>query len=126
VKRPVRLVRALLVSIAALACSSASGPPASAGNTEGGDTVIAITAKKFEFSPAVVHAQKGQPVVFELVSEDRVHGFSLPDFGVRVDVKNGETTRVRVVPDKTGHFVFRCDVFCGDGHEGMTGELVVE
>jgi cytochrome c oxidase subunit 2 len=33
---------------------------------------------------------------------------------------------VRIVPDKAGTFAFHCDVFCGDGHEGMTGEIVVE
>jgi heme/copper-type cytochrome/quinol oxidase subunit 2 len=28
-------------------------------------------------------------------------------------------------PDKAGTFTFLCDVFCGDGHEGMSGRLVV-
>ena len=28
-------------------------------------------------------------------------------------------------PDKAGTFIFLCDVFCGDGHEGMNGTLVV-
>jgi len=34
-------------------------------------------------------------------------------------------TRVRIVPDRTGRFEFRCDVFCGSGHEDMAGEIVV-
>ena len=29
------------------------------------------------------------------------------------------------MPDKTGKFTFSCDVFCGDGHEEMTGTIVV-
>lgn len=33
--------------------------------------------------------------------------------------------RARLVPDKTGSFVFLCDVFCGIGHENMSGKLTV-
>jgi hypothetical protein len=34
--------------------------------------------------------------------------------------------RFSFTPDKEGTFPFHCDVFCGDGHEDMTGMLVVE
>jgi heme/copper-type cytochrome/quinol oxidase subunit 2 len=34
-------------------------------------------------------------------------------------------TRVTLTPDKEGTYPFHCDVFCGDGHEDMTGTLVV-
>jgi len=44
---------------------------------------------------------------------------------VRADLKSGTTTRVEILPDKVGSFAFHCDVFCGDGHEGMTGTLQV-
>jgi cytochrome c oxidase subunit II len=47
------------------------------------------------------------------------------DFGVRAEVKPGEVTRLRITPDKTGKFPFACDVFCGSGHEEMSGTLVV-
>jgi cytochrome c oxidase subunit II len=29
------------------------------------------------------------------------------------------------VPDKTGTFIFVCDVFCGSGHERMQGTITV-
>jgi len=66
------------------------------------------------------------PVVIELTSKDRLHGFSLPAFGVRADAIPDKTTRVRFVPDKVGRHEFFCDVFCGDGHEEMSAVLVVE
>jgi len=87
---------------------------------------IRIGAKKFEFHPNKVAAKLGQPVVLVLTSEDRIHGFKMPDFGVRTDVVPGQETRVRLLPDKAGNFSFLCDVFCGDGHEDMEGVLVVE
>ena len=55
----------------------------------------------------------------------RTHGFAAPELGIRADVKPHETVKVRVTPDKVGTFAFHCDLFCGDGHEGMSGTIVV-
>lgn len=89
------------------------------------ERVIHITAKKFEFSPDSIKLKKGESVVLEISSEDRKHGFSLRTFGVRSDVLPGKVSRIRFTPDQTGKFTFSCDVFCGDGHEEMTGTVVV-
>ncbi len=67
----------------------------------------------------------GVPVVLEFVTADVVMGFNAPDFNVRADIIPGQVARVRLVPDKTGTFVFLCDIFCGDGHEGMSGQIHV-
>lgn len=90
------------------------------------EKVIHINAKKFEFSPNTITLKKGEPVVFELSSEDRTHGFNLKDFGIRTEVKPSEVTRLRFTPDKTGDFTFSCDVVCGGGHADMFGKLVVK
>lgn len=87
---------------------------------------IRISAKKFEFHPAKVTARLGRPVVLVLTSEDRIHGFKMPDLGIRTDIVPGQETRVALTPDKAGSFAFLCDIFCGDGHEDMEGILVVE
>jgi len=89
------------------------------------ERVIHITAKNFQFSPDSITLKKGEPVVFEISSGDRKHGFSLRAFGVRTDVLPGKVSRIRLTPDKTGKFTFSCDVFCGDGHEEMTGTVIV-
>ena len=87
--------------------------------------IVRIVAKKFSYTPSEVRLKKGEPVMLELVSEDRIHGFNLPEFKIRKDVGPKEVTRVALTPDKAGTFSFRCDVFCGDGHEDMTGTLIV-
>ena len=89
------------------------------------ERVIHITAKRFDFSPDSITLKKGEPVVFEISSADREHGFNLRAFGVRTNVSPGKVSRIRFTPDKTGKFTFSCDVFCGDGHEEMTGTIVV-
>jgi cytochrome c oxidase subunit II len=88
--------------------------------------VIKITAKKFEYSPNVINIKKGIPVILEFTSLDRLHGFNCPDLGIRVDIFPGKIAQVRILPDKAGTYEFHCDVFCGEGHEGMTGTIVVE
>jgi cytochrome c oxidase subunit II len=59
------------------------------------------------------------------VSLDRKHGFTIPDLKVRSDVKPAAENVVRFTPDRAGTFNFHCDLFCGSGHEGMAGTLVV-
>ena len=98
---------------------------ATANASPAAEQVIHMTAKRFEYTPNEITVKKGVPVILEITSLDRDHGFKIPEFGIRADVKSGETTRVRIVADHTGRFEFRCDVFCGSGHEDMSGELVV-
>jgi cytochrome c oxidase subunit II len=111
------------VLIALLAGSALGGAARLAADQP---TEIRIGAQKFEFHPNKVTARRGQPLVLVLTSEDRIHGFKMPDFGVRTDIVPGQETRVRLLPDKAGSFAFLCDVFCGDGHEDMEGTLVIE
>jgi hypothetical protein len=101
------------------------GGPAVA-QQQGGEAVVRITAKKFEFSPSTVRLRRGAPAVLELQALDRTHGFNAPDLGLRAELVPTKPVRLRVVPDKVGRFPFHCDVFCGDGHEEMAGVILVE
>ena len=101
----------------------------SAGTTYAADQkeiVIKITAKKFEYSPDSIKIKKGIPVILELTSLDRLHGFNCPKLGVRTDIEPGKVSRVRILAQKAGVYEFHCDVFCGSGHEEMTGKIIVE
>lgn len=90
------------------------------------EKVIAVTAERFKFTPAVIELKLGEPVVLELTTLDRKHGFQVPDLNVDENIEPGKVTRVRIVPARAGTFNFHCDVFCGSGHEEMAGEIVVK
>ena len=90
------------------------------------EQVIKISAKKFEYSPSEIRVKKGVPVVLELTSLDRLHGFNCPALGIRSNINPGQIARVRFTPQKSGTFAFFCDVFCGEGHEDMSGKIIVE
>lgn len=89
------------------------------------ERVIKIVAKKFDFTPSEIRLKKNLPVTLEFTTLDVVMGFSLPDFGIRTDILPGAVSRLRFTPDKSGEFAFHCDVFCGSGHESMTGTVIV-
>jgi len=95
------------------------------GLAQARERVIRVTARKFVFLPRAIRLKKGEPVVLEFVTADVVMGFNAPDFKVRTDIIPSKVSRLRFTPDKTGTFVFLCDVFCGDGHEGMSGQIHV-
>ena len=107
-------------SVALLASLWACSAPA-----EKPERVVHITAKRFEFAPATIELKLGEPVVLELSTLDRKHGFDSPELGVDAVIEPGKATQVRLVPDKAGTFSFHCSVFCGGGHEDMTGQIVV-
>ena len=86
---------------------------------------VSIIAKKFDFYPNQIVVRKGQPLKFYLTSIDATHGLSLPDFKVNVQIPPAQITTVNFTPDKTGEYIFRCSVFCGLGHLGMKGKLIV-
>ena len=87
---------------------------------------IRIAAKRFEYTPSSITVKKGEPITLLLTSEDRIHGFKMPDFNLRTDITPGQVTTVRLTPDRVGRFAFFCDVFCGGGHEEMEGTMIVE
>jgi cytochrome c oxidase subunit 2 len=89
------------------------------------ERVIKIVAKKFDYTPSVIRLKKNVPVTLEFTALDAVMGFNLPDFAIRTDILPGAASRLRFTPDKSGEFAFHCDVFCGSGHETMTGSVIV-
>ena len=111
----------LLATLAAAAAAGVGG----IAIAQAAPRVIQVSARRFVFTPNEITARKGEPVVFELTTEDVFMGFNLPDFNARSDIVPGKVMRVSLTPDKVGKFTFLCDVFCGEGHEAMNGTLTV-
>jgi cytochrome c oxidase subunit II len=87
--------------------------------------VIKVVAKKFEFVPGEIRVKQGESVTLQFTAPEVPMGFNLADFKLRADIMPGKTTSVELTPDKAGTFTFLCDVFCGSGHEDMSGTLIV-
>ena len=89
------------------------------------DRVIPVVARKFVFLPNDIHLKKGETVILEFTAPEVVMGFFCPELKLRQMIIPGQKPTVRWTADRAGQFDFLCDVFCGDGHEGMAGRIVV-
>jgi heme/copper-type cytochrome/quinol oxidase subunit 2 len=87
--------------------------------------VINVIAKQFEFIPNTINVKRGIPVRIILTSQDDTHGFAIDDLKINVSVEKGKQTIVDFTPNKSGTYEFYCSVFCGLGHMGMRGKLIV-
>ena len=112
--------RTLLAAAGALALGSAAA--LAAGKKP---RVIKVVAKKFDFVPAEIRVTRGETVVLQFTAPEVPMGFNLADFDLRTDIVPGKVATLTFTPDKAGTFTFLCDVFCGSGHEDMSGTLIV-
>jgi heme/copper-type cytochrome/quinol oxidase subunit 2 len=90
--------------------------------------MISLWQKNGPPEKPVIEVAKDDQVVLKLRSSDVMHGFSLKAFDIYIadGIQPGKTVFVSFKADKTGTFLFTCNVFCGDIHQHMTGTLVVK
>jgi len=111
--------------VAVIVMASVFGMTSLGASSDETAKIIKISAKRFEYTPQQITLKIGVPVIFQLTTEDRTHGFNIPSMNLRADIVPGKVTELKVTPQKTGEFDFFCDVFCGSGHEGMNGKIKV-
>jgi heme/copper-type cytochrome/quinol oxidase subunit 2 len=105
--------------------------------------IIAMTAKDFEFDPAVIHMKVGDKVRLQVISSDRTHGLHISAFpdGAKVNtppglafifgedcwkLKKAESVPVDIEATEPGTYSFLCCKLCGSGHKRMKGQIIVE
>lgn len=86
---------------------------------------INMIAKQWNFEPGTITVNEGDNVLLNIENIDVTHGISIPDFGINENLIPGETTSIQFIADKKGVFTFYCSVYCGSGHNSMTGQLIV-
>lgn len=77
------------------------------------------------FQADALYLPKDQPVRFDIVSKDVIHGFFVPAFRVQEDAVPGQTTTLRATPDRLGSYTVECALLCGLGHATMRAPLYV-
>ena len=83
-----------------------------------------VAASRSGFTPAAIHARKGETLHLRLISRDQEHCFALDAFRVEKRIVAGRATTADVTPDRAGTFPYYC---CLDGdHKGeKPGEMIV-
>ncbi|HET9180960.1 MAG TPA: cupredoxin domain-containing protein [Candidatus Angelobacter sp.] len=105
--------------------------------------VIEVSARKYEFTPNVIHVKDGARVELKVHSIDATHGIKLSLYpegskdksspGLLFDnpkdngkVEKGKDQVLTFVAQRPGTYDFKCSKFCGFGHHRMKGKLVVD
>jgi cytochrome c oxidase subunit 2 len=86
---------------------------------------IASTVGSSDQIPVLV-LPTGQSIRFELMSQDVIHSFWVPELLFKRDVFPGNVRNefeVTIQVDKEGHYVGRCAEFCGTYHSMMNFEV---
>jgi cytochrome c oxidase subunit II len=117
---------ARLASIATICCALLGAFLLRAQDAGPAPQKITVKAKKYEFDPATIEVKVNQPVEITFESEDTKHGFEQKDLGIEKVVFDKDAPQtVKFTPTKTGTYQFKCAKFCGMGHSGMKGQIVV-
>ena len=121
-----------------------SGRPRILAHAPQGDVQeIEVTAKKYEFIPAEIHVKKGAHVRLKITATDHDHGIDINTIAEGADKKSepglhfdtpkavfklpeNAMQQIEFVAEKPGTYAFKCAVFCGMGHRGMKGQIVVD
>jgi len=105
--------------------------------------VVEMTAKKYAYSPEEIRVKKGTRVQLKIRATDRTHGFKIrlypegtPEKGEpglqmkdnqnEFKLEQNQERIIEFVAERPGTYIFRCSVFCGMGHRGMNGKVIVE
>lgn len=73
-----------------------------------------------------LHVKKGVPYRFEIISQDVIHNFNIPDFTILMDAVPGRVNSVWNMFDQTGEYLIQCREYCGLLHYNMKAKLFVE
>jgi cytochrome c oxidase subunit 2 len=97
-----------------------------------GAYAIDVTARQWDYDfvypngyvADTLHVAVGRPVQLNLVSEDVVHGLSVPALRVNSAILPGRISRTWFEADAADTFTLRSDIYSGDGYSDMRTVLI--
>ena len=114
------------IGVAVLVVVGIAAAPAAEQDNGSEPRVIEVLAKRFEFEPARIDVTEGETVRLVVRSADGMHGVGIKKFKVAEEVpRGGEAVTIEFTANAVGEFDIMCSEFCGKGHGGMKGKLVV-
>lgn len=85
---------------------------------------IYLIARAYVWTP-VLQLKKGETVRIYASSIDLQHGMSIQPLNLNFQVLPGYVYVINLTPTEVGEFPIICNEFCGLGHHGMSGRIIV-
>ncbi len=86
---------------------------------------VYVVARQFLFQPDPIEVPANSEVTFYVTSADVIHGFEVAGTNVNTMVIPGEVAKLTVQFDEPDEYGIVCNEYCGSGHHGMEGKLIV-
>ncbi|MBV8723460.1 MAG: cytochrome C oxidase subunit II [Candidatus Eremiobacteraeota bacterium] len=79
----------------------------------------------FSWRPNQLSVPAGSTVKFFVTAVDVVHGFTIPDADVNLEIMPGWVSEVDKTFKTPGDYLILCNQYCGAGHAGMYAHIEV-
>lgn len=90
-----------------------------------GAAEVTLVSQMFAFIPPEVAVPPNVPVTFRVTSVDVIHGFEIVGTNANATVVPGYVNQFTVSFARPGEYLIVCNEYCGLGHHGMYGKVVV-
>jgi cytochrome c oxidase subunit 2 len=87
---------------------------------------VVMVAQMWMFKPAEIRIPAGSTVTFTSTSKDVTHGLYIENTDINIMILPGQVSEVTAKFPKAGTYSIICHEYCGSGHQGMAGKVIVE
>jgi len=100
---------------------------------EGGNAVVHpppgsdvyLLARNYDWGNFILEFEQGKRYRLHLASLDMRHAIVVRELGLMNRIKSGEIKTIEFTPHRKGRFKVVCGEWCGPGHAGMVGAIIV-
>lgn len=85
-----------------------------------------MLGQAWAFLPQEIRVPVGAEVTFTVTSPDVIHGFLIAGTRVNLMLIPGQVSRQTYTFRRPGEYAIICHEYCGLGHQGMVGRVIVE
>ncbi len=86
---------------------------------------IYLLARNYDWGNFILELEKGKTYRLHLTSLDLRHAIVVRELGLMNRIKSGEIKTIIFAPRRAGRFRIVCGEWCGPGHAGMVGTIIV-
>lgn len=91
----------------------------------GNQYTVYMIAQMWVYQPSEVRVPTGAEVTFYITSKDISHGIIIEQHDVNLMLLPGQIAQATTTFRRPGTYRMICHEYCGTGHQGMIGKIVV-